>query len=90
MKYAYMVRGYTQRRRAKCWKLEEGRLYSQTGVKRIFFITTVTLLLTHLIACLWFLFARLNHFNPDTWVYKRNIQTNSAAYQYLVAFYWSV
>jgi hypothetical protein len=27
-----------------------------------------SIIITHIVACLWFLTSRLDNFNPDTWV----------------------
>ena len=60
------------------------------GMKRILVVTGLALFFAHLVACFWFLFAKLNDFGPDTWVAKRGIANRSSSYLYLVAFYWSV
>ncbi len=67
----------------RCLRLKE-------GVKRILVVTGLALFFAHLVACFWFLFARINEFGPDTWVAKRGVASRSAPYQYLLAFYWSV
>ena len=62
----------------------------KAGVKRILVVTGLALFFAHLVACFWFLFAKIDEFGPDTWVAKRGVAHRSSSYQYLVAFYWSV
>lgn len=59
-------------------------------MKRIIIVGMLTLFFAHLVACLWFLFAKLYNFSEDTWVARRAVERESASFQYLVSFYWAV
>ena len=40
------------------------------GVKRMISVLITMLFMVHLIACLFFLIAKLNNFCPESWVYR--------------------
>ncbi len=42
------------------------------GVMRMISVTISVFFLVHLVGCLWFLSAKLDDFNPDTWVVRLN------------------
>ena len=42
------------------------------GVAQLFKVFILVLFANHIMACIWFYFARLNNFNPDTWVARYN------------------
>lgn len=44
--------------------------------------------LCHIVACLWFLLAKINGFGPDTWVVLAGILDDNKWHQYLVSVYW--
>ncbi len=60
------------------------------GAKRILIVSAVALFFAHLVACLWFLIAKLYDFNSETWVARRGIINETSFFQYLVSFYWAV
>ena len=45
--------------------------------------------ITHLFACFWFLTAKFDDFNPNTWVVRKKLLDSSPGTQYLYALYWS-
>lgn len=47
------------------------------------------LLLVHLMACFWFLAAKIDGFTPDTWVVRTGIIDESHFSQYLYSVYWA-
>jgi hypothetical protein len=48
-----------------------------------------TLILSHIIACLWYFLAKIEGFGPDTWVVRRGIMDESNFMKYLNAMYWT-
>lgn len=50
----------------------------------------VTLVVTHLFACFWFLTAKIMEYDPDTWVYRKHLVDSDNYTQYLWSLYWSV
>ena len=49
-----------------------------------------SMVISHIIGCLWFLTAKLNDFNPDTWVATVNATDWNTFDLYLISLYWSV
>ena len=99
LRLARLPRLYKLLRIFKCVRIMRGRsgckklmqcLKIKEGMKRILVVTGLALFFAHLVACFWFLFAKIDDFGPDTWVAKRDVQHRSSSYQYLVAFYWSI
>jgi hyperpolarization activated cyclic nucleotide-gated potassium channel 2 len=39
---------------------------------------------------MWFLFAKLDDFGPDTWVVRKNYIDKDAGTQYLASIYWAL
>lgn len=75
----------------RCFRQKDGKFSTLIlGLRRILVATIVALFFAHLVACLWFLFSKINLHNEETWVGKLGIANHSHAFQYLVAFYWSV
>lgn len=58
------------------------------GVTKLIKVAVSTLLLVHLMTCFWFLVAKFDDFNPDTWVYRIGIIDYDPWYQYLISCYW--
>ena len=48
------------------------------------------LFLIHLFSCFWYLTAKLDEFNDDTWVIRRDLIYASLTTQYFESIYWSV
>jgi Ion channel len=42
------------------------------GIVKMITVTVSVFFLVHLIGCLWFMQAKLNDFDPDTWVVRSN------------------
>ena len=59
------------------------------GFERLFFITFVFLMVTHIVACLWVFFAGFSGDYKNTWM-EGEFSEMSAKEQYLVSFYWTV
>lgn len=45
--------------------------------------------IVHIIACLWYFCARLDDFNPDTWVTSGGLLDSEEGTLYLAALYWA-
>lgn len=60
------------------------------GVMRMISVTISVFFLVHLVGCLWFLSAKLDDFNPDTWVVRLNYLDQSPETQYLASLYWAL
>lgn len=46
--------------------------------------------MVHLMSCFWFLSAKFNDFEYNSWVVLRGIEDNDDGYQYLTSVYWSL
>ena len=49
----------------------------------------VTLLLSHLVSCFWYLLAKLDDLGPETWVYRLEMLDYSNSALYLTSLYWT-
>jgi hypothetical protein len=38
------------------------------GINRMLWTTAIVFLMVHLMSCIWFLIAKMNDFNEETWV----------------------
>ena len=45
--------------------------------------------IVHLMACLWYLLAKIEDFSPDTWVVRADILDDDNFSKYLMAVYWA-
>lgn len=56
-----------------------------------FFTTLIGVLVCiHLVTCFWYLSARLDDFNPNTWVVRGGYQDEDIGTLYLVSLYWAI
>jgi hypothetical protein len=53
-------------------------------------VSITMLFMVHLIACLFFMIAKLNNFTPTTWVYRFNLVDKDQITQYLFAVDWAL
>lgn len=60
------------------------------GVKRMISVMITMFFMVHLIACLFFMIAKMNNFGPDTWVTRFNLGDSSQFTQYLFAVNWAL
>ena len=44
----------------------------------------------HLVSCFWFLFAKLDDFDPTTWIFRLKLTDSSPSFLYLECVYWSM
>lgn len=49
----------------------------------------VAMFAVHIMACVWFMQARLRDFDPDTWVYNIGKVDEKWFYQYFYSMYWA-
>lgn len=61
-----------------------------TSMQRMIKTMMLCLVFVHLSSCFFFLIAKINDFEPDTWIYAYNLQDADPSVQYLNAFYWSM
>lgn len=60
------------------------------GVKRMISVMITMFFMVHLIACLFFMIAKMNNFGPDTWVTRFNLGDSSQFTQYFFAVNWAL
>lgn len=60
------------------------------AVKRMIFILVFAFFSVHLISCFWFLAAKFDDFNPNTWVAIMNLQDEASTTLYLECLYWAL
>ena len=60
-----------------------------SAVKRLLFAAGLALFFSHLVTCLWLLFAKLYDESADTWIVRKGIKDRSNTFQYLMGFYWT-
>lgn len=47
------------------------------------------LICIHIMSCFWYFSARLDNFNPDTWVVRGGYADNSVDVLYISSLYWA-
>lgn len=82
----YLGFGNSRQKVSKIFK----RLNLNIGLFRMLRVLMNVFFLTHLVACLWFFSAKINNFDPSTWVYKAKLVDDSSMTQYVAAFYWTI
>jgi hypothetical protein len=60
------------------------------GVVKMLMVAVSVLFLVHLMGCFWFLIARLDNFNPETWVIRKGYIDEEPGIQYLASIYWAL
>jgi len=60
------------------------------GIVRMISVTITVFFLVHLVGCFWFLSAKLDDFNPDTWVVRFGYLDYDPSQQYLASIYWAL
>eukprot|EP00347_Sterkiella_histriomuscorum_P022619 403337800 len=65
------------------------RLKMNAAILRMIQGMAGSVLLTHIFACFWFLSAKFDDFDPETWVYRMKMRDQDPSSQYLMSFYWS-
>lgn len=65
------------------------KLSMNTAVVRMIQGMSTAVVITHLFACFWFLTAKFQDFEPETWVYRIQLLDETPSLQYLYSLYWS-
>lgn len=60
------------------------------GIVRMISVTISVFFLVHLVGCIWFLTAKLDNFNPNTWVVRLGYLDQTHSTQYLACLYWAL
>ena len=59
------------------------------SVTRLFGTLFIVFLLSHFTACMWYYTAKLDNFNPDTWVVRGGYRDETDGTLYLISFYFA-
>ncbi len=62
---------------------------TNTGFGRLIMFIVAVLTFIHIVGCFWYYFAKLDDFNPDTWVVRFGFADSSNATLYLASIYWA-
>ena len=60
-----------------------------SGVTQMIGVVVTVVFLTHLAGCFWFLQAKLDDMEPDTWPVRKGLIDEGMMMQYSVAVYWA-
>jgi hypothetical protein len=60
-----------------------------TGVVKVIFFFTNTVILCHIFACVWYFNAVCENFNPDTWVFRYDLLDEDIGLLYLKSLYFA-
>jgi len=52
-------------------------------------VSGAVLFINHLVACFWYLGAKLDNFGPDTWVVRAGLTNSTVGMQWIAAYYWA-
>jgi hypothetical protein len=66
------------------------KLKMNGGILRMVQGVIATVVITHLFACFWFLSAKIEDYDIDTWVYRMKLVDADSFTSYIVSLYWSV
>lgn len=53
-------------------------------------VLLTVMLMIHLVACFWYLIAKFDDFDEDTWVVRMNMQDDDNFTLYITSIYWTV
>lgn len=59
------------------------------GVTRLILGMFIVLLMTHFIACMWYMSARVEEFSPKTWIVRNLLLDSENGKKYLSSLYWA-
>lgn len=65
-------------------------LNTYDGIGRLISGLFFVLILAHFTACMWYFTAKMDDFNPDTWVVRYNMIDKADSYLYLIGLYWAI
>jgi len=60
------------------------------GIVKMITVLVSVFFLVHLVGCFWFLQAKLDDFNPDTWLVRLDYINEDSGIQYLASLYWAL
>ena len=60
-----------------------------SGFIRLISFTFTVVTFVHIVGCLWLFIAKLDEFNPDTWVVKQDLQDQDNFTIYMACIYWA-
>lgn len=60
------------------------------GIVKMITVLVSVFFLVHLVGCFWFMQAKLDDFNPDTWVVRLDYVNEESGVQYLASLYWAL
>ena len=66
------------------------KINMNAAVSRMIFTLSFALLSVHLIACFWYLAAKFQDLDPDTWVSRMGKQDLEPYLLYLESLYWAL
>jgi len=66
------------------------KLKMNAGITRMITGIIITIVVTHLMACFWYLSAKIADFGPDTWVFRKQLLDAEPLTLYVWSLYWSV
>lgn len=70
-------------------KIRDFITYKKRSIRLVVVFTTVAVC-AHITACLWWFFAKIDNFNPDTWVIRAGYLDESMSIQYMASMYWAL
>lgn len=59
-------------------------------MKRLLIVAALVIFFSHLVTCMWYLIAKIDDFNADTWVSRKEVNNESTSFKYLMGFYWTI
>ncbi len=65
------------------------KIKMNAAASRMILITVLGIFFVHLISCFWFFAAKMDDFNPDTWVFRLKMQDKPLPHIYLECSYWA-
>jgi hypothetical protein len=59
------------------------------GTVRLIKFLVATILIVHIVGCLWYFMAKLDDLSPDTWVFRVDMVDSDNYSLFLVSIYWA-
>jgi len=76
-------------KRSKSLKRVARGLHISSSTQQLVQIFLSVFFLTHIASCFWFLVAKFDDFNPNTWVVRFKVVDADVTLQYAKGFYWA-
>ena len=58
------------------------------GLAKLIYILILVIFMNHIMSCFWYFVARLEDFNPKSWVVRMNILDKDYTTKYITSYYW--